>query len=591
MEDDRSKSALSISCADWRKGAKDPSSIKLHAVVIGSGYGGSVAALRLAEMGYRVTVLERGSEFQPGDFPNDISDTPKFFRLPSIDGQQVMGRANGLFEFRVGPGVLSLVGNGLGGGSLINAGVVMRPDTEVFAQEAWPRAIRLPATTAQTANTSVPALDDWFKLAEGNLKNLPWPHRHAKTEALNRLACAMRFPTERAQDATVSKVSVTIDATKCTSCGNCASGCNVRGAKITLRDTYLSYATHVEGNEARLVTGATVWRIEPIHNHQTPSVPQDGRGAADSWRLCVVETSAIGCWPTWTDAVDADGFEIIADLVVLAAGTFGSTELLQRSKHECGQRWWIPSELGNRFSGNGDSLSFVPDADFLVNAIGVSLEDMANRTSSSKVGPTITAQVNLRHSPSGKLIPLRDRLTVEDGAVPYAMARVFGEVLAMGLTTAALDKWSTPRIQPNADYDPLAAGAELACRGQILLTMGHDESRGRIVWVPGRDSSVPYWESPEKLQTFAVQAELYKDATRRLNTQWIPNPAWRILPESASSVMSGPVPSSSMTTVHPLGGCIMGDDPHTSVVDDVGRLWRSEYRDCLLYTSPSPRDS
>jgi choline dehydrogenase-like flavoprotein len=95
---------LSISCAKWR--AEPSFTSELDAVVIGSGYGGSVAALRLAEKGYRVTVLERGSEFKPGDFPNDISDVPKFFRLPSIDGRQVLGRANGLFEFRVGPGVL-----------------------------------------------------------------------------------------------------------------------------------------------------------------------------------------------------------------------------------------------------------------------------------------------------------------------------------------------------------------------------------------------------------------------------------------------------------------------------------------------------
>jgi choline dehydrogenase-like flavoprotein len=563
---------LSTPCAEWRKHCSPTP--ELEAVVIGSGYGGSVAALRLAEMGYKVTVLERGSEFQPGTFPNDISDFPKFFRFPSIDGQQVLGRANGLFDFRVGPGVLSLVGNGLGGGSLINAGVVMRPDTEVFAQEAWPRAIRLPAPSAQSPDASVPALDPWFNLAETNLKSRQWPHRHAKTEALNHLACAMRFPTESSSAATASPVSVTINARACTSCGNCASGCNVPGAKITLRDTYLSSAKE---KGAKLVNGVTVWRIEPIR--ETASEAEDERSPVTRWRLRVLETSAIGRWPTWADAVEADGFDVIASLVVLAAGTFGSTELLQRSKYECGQRWWIPAELGNRFSGNGDSLSFVPDHNSLVNAVGVSGEDSANRTSSSNVGPTITAHVNLRHSPSGKVIPLRDRLTVEDGAVPYAMARVFAEVLSLGLTTAVLDKWSTPRIQPNADYDPLAAGAELACRSQILLTMGHDESRGRIVWVPGRDSSVPYWESPEKLQTFAVQTELYKDATRRLNTQWIPNPAWRILPESASSVMSGPVPVSSMTTVHPLGGCIMGDDPNTSVVDDVGRLWRSDYRD------------
>ena len=94
----------------------------LDAVVIGSGYGGAVAALRLAQKGWRVTVLERGSEYRPGEFPNDLAMLPKHVRAPSPDGRAVAGRATGLFEWRAGPGALALVANGVGGGSLINAG-------------------------------------------------------------------------------------------------------------------------------------------------------------------------------------------------------------------------------------------------------------------------------------------------------------------------------------------------------------------------------------------------------------------------------------------------------------------------------------
>ena len=110
------------------------------AIVIGSGYGGSVAALRLAGKGWRVLVLERGSEYLPGEFPNDFSLLPKFARL-NVPGEGVpIGRATGLLEVHLGQGMVGITGNGLGGGSLVNAGVLMQPDADVFAQPAWPEA-------------------------------------------------------------------------------------------------------------------------------------------------------------------------------------------------------------------------------------------------------------------------------------------------------------------------------------------------------------------------------------------------------------------------------------------------------------------
>jgi ferredoxin len=102
-----------------------------------------------------------------------------------------------------------------------------------------------------------------------------------------------------------SPVSVTIDAAKCTGCGNCASGCNISGAKLTLRDTYLSSA---KAHKAELVTGATVWCIEPIRDMVFGA--EDGRSPVAQWRLRLVETSAVGRWPTWADAVEVDGFNV-----------------------------------------------------------------------------------------------------------------------------------------------------------------------------------------------------------------------------------------------------------------------------------------
>ena len=113
-------------------------------VVVGSGYGGAVAALRFAEHGQSVALLERGNEYLAGEFPSDLSQTGGFIRaeLHANQGANTVGNEDALFDFRLGQRASALVGNGLGGGSLINAAVALRPDPRVFAHSPWPEAIR-----------------------------------------------------------------------------------------------------------------------------------------------------------------------------------------------------------------------------------------------------------------------------------------------------------------------------------------------------------------------------------------------------------------------------------------------------------------
>ena len=113
-------------------------------VVVGSGYGGAVAALRFAEHGQNVALLERGNEYLAGEFPSDLSQTGGFIRaeLNASGGANAVGNEDALFDFRLGQRASALVGNGLGGGSLINAAVALRPDPRVFAHSPWPEAIR-----------------------------------------------------------------------------------------------------------------------------------------------------------------------------------------------------------------------------------------------------------------------------------------------------------------------------------------------------------------------------------------------------------------------------------------------------------------
>ena len=109
-------------------------------VVVGSGYGGGVAASRLARAGLRVCVIERGREFLTGEFPARL---PELRRELQIVGEKMRsGRRTGLFDFRLGSDIHVLIGCGLGGGSLINAAVGLRPDARVFADAAWPGEVR-----------------------------------------------------------------------------------------------------------------------------------------------------------------------------------------------------------------------------------------------------------------------------------------------------------------------------------------------------------------------------------------------------------------------------------------------------------------
>jgi cholesterol oxidase len=99
-------------------------------IVIGSGFGGSVSAMRLTEKGYRVLVLERGKRFRDEDFPKTNWNVFKFVWMPAL-------RCFGIMQFTLLKGVLALSGSGVGGGSLVYANVLMEPSDVMFQNPAW----------------------------------------------------------------------------------------------------------------------------------------------------------------------------------------------------------------------------------------------------------------------------------------------------------------------------------------------------------------------------------------------------------------------------------------------------------------------
>ena len=103
-------------------------------VIIGSGFGGSVSAMRLTQKGYRVLILERGKRFEDHDFPKSNWNIWKYLWLPAL-------RCFGDFEMTFMNGLLALHGSGVGGGSLMYANVLMEPDEGSFNAPAWKNLI------------------------------------------------------------------------------------------------------------------------------------------------------------------------------------------------------------------------------------------------------------------------------------------------------------------------------------------------------------------------------------------------------------------------------------------------------------------
>jgi choline dehydrogenase-like flavoprotein/alpha-beta hydrolase superfamily lysophospholipase len=547
-----------------------------NAVVVGSGYGGAVAALRLAQAGYKVFVLERGEEMLPGEFPNDISRLPAHLRIERADRAGVIGRRDGLFDLRLHGKVTTLVGNALGGGSQINANVALRVDPEVLRDERWPKELR----------SSYDPLDAYYTRVEGMLQVAPYPDPCSKdaelarlAEPLNRRLCGQQWSDDTPPRARFYRppLAVTYRAgenahgvaqEKCTGCGDCVTGCNA-GAKNTLTMNYLPEAKRYG---ARLFTGVTVVAVKPTED---PANPDAGSCEVQfvysdrDWSHVLSENQGYGMqWHQQQPGQPRpERFSIVAKKVVLAAGALGSTEILLRSSYLNHVRF--SPRLGSGFSGNGDALHFGFDQDRPVNAVGWGSRhpEHANDAPAQRPGPSIVGVLDVRAG-----LPAREGVLIEDGILPGAIARVAGEVVTTAALLAQLDACSLKG--EDGGRDPLAVSDEALSRTQVYLGIGHDASRSELRMQDGR--AFVEWREATPQPSIARQKEYLKVAESVAKAVLVGNPAAEPLPASLNKVLSGPQPSGTALVVHPLGGCPMGDHFEAGVVNHLGAVFSGD---------------
>ena len=291
-------------------------------VVVGSGFGGSVAALRLTEKGYRVAVVEAGRRFADDEFARTSWDLKRYLWAPQVG-------CYGIQRIHMLNDVMVLAGAGVGGGSLVYANTLYRPLKPFYTDRQWAHITDWEAELA-------PHYDQASRMLGVVTNPTITPSDVVMRDVAKDMGVAGSFhptpvgvyfgkPGERAKDPYFGGAGP--DRTGCTECGSCMTGCRV-GAKNTLVKNYLYLA---EQDGAKVIPLTTVTAVTPFDGGYEVSLKKTGT-TSKKFRTTIT-----------------------AEKVVFAAGTWGTQNLLHRMK-DTGRLPKLSRRLGELTRTNSEAI-------------------------------------------------------------------------------------------------------------------------------------------------------------------------------------------------------------------------------------------
>jgi len=524
-----------------------PDEDHFDAVVIGSGFGGSVVAQRLVEAGEEVLVLERGQPHAPGSFARTPYEMRRNFWAPHA-GLYGMYDVWGFDRLDV------VLASGLGGGSLIYANVMLRKSERTFVREEpgvdgyeyWP-------VTREELDPHYDRVEELFEEPERYPYKQGEPYSTtAKTKAMlevgedigktRRPRLAVRFSAESGGAAKPGRPIPGsekenlhgVPRSTCRLCGECDVGCNY-GSKSTLDLTCLSAVWKAANGTIR-----TCCEVKSI----TPAATRNGYLVGYEHHVKASAAHAADLTAPGTDRHAV----VSADKVILAAGAIGSPRLLLENRAALPR---LGDSLGSRLSANGDYFAWIRDCRD---------EHGKPRYLHPSNGPVITTSIHVddRKARYGRGYYLQDGGAPVLGDWAWQTLELPRDMLGTRkLLVQRLLDWA--RRRPDARRSQLLAAlfGEAASSAAMMpvLGMGRDIPNGQMTIGQG-GLRLDWSEEPS--------SDYYEDVRDSL--------------ERLAGKLGGKLVTTGLDrrhraiTVHPVGGCAMSDDPRRGVVDSYGQV-------------------
>ncbi|CAL5419653.1 unnamed protein product [Camellia sinensis] len=362
----------------WFNGGGDEEGY--DAVVVGSGYGGSVAAFRMSMAGIKVCLMEKGRRWQAHDFPTDVLKFMSAVRMENTNFGFTFGPKDALFQVSIQDDSVARVACRLGGGSMVYAGVMMPAPIRARRNPKWPKEWEKDWEMCEASASSmlriqsVPIMYPNAKIMKGIVEEDGF-----KETGSDPLKLSVNFDIEE-QPSNSSKFQ---EMGSCLACGNCLAGCPYN-AKNSTDKNYLVSSVQLNQLQAmkhkyfkNVAAGCTIktqCQVQYVVQNPDYICEKEDKVSRKKRRR----------WHIYLNEIDY----VASDFVILSGGVFGTTEILFQSQMR-GPK--LSERLGSGFSCNGNTVTYLVGSPAPLGAYALDKKQFTKIPFQERPGPSISS--------------------------------------------------------------------------------------------------------------------------------------------------------------------------------------------------------